>query len=115
MILISFCVYHTNVPGYHTICVTPLQLDVGNGKVLKLLKPLYGLKQSGRCWNATIKRYITSLNLKKSKLDPCINYKSDKKGRAMMMGLYVDDVLFAFHDDEELQNVTTELEERFSI
>ena len=32
-----------------------------------------------------------------------------------MMWLYVDDVLFAFHEDEELQSVTTKLEERFSI
>ena len=83
--------------------------------MLKLLKTLYGLKQSGRCWNATIDGLITSLDFKKSKLDPCIYYKRNNKGRVMMMWLYVDDVLFAFHDDEELQSVTTKLEERFSI
>ena len=31
------------------------------------------------------------------------------------MGLYLDDVLIAFHDDEDLKSVTTKLEERFSI
>ena len=36
----------------------PRELDVQAGKVLKLLKPLYGLKQSGRCWNETMNKYI---------------------------------------------------------
>ena len=33
----------------------------------------------------------------------------------MFLGLYVDDVLIAFHDEEELRDVTLKLEERFSI
>ena len=33
----------------------------------------------------------------------------------MLLGLYVDDVLIAFHDKEELRDVTLKLEERFSI
>ena len=33
----------------------------------------------------------------------------------MFLGLYVDDVLIAFYDEEELRDVTLKLEERFSI
>ena len=33
-----------------------------------------------------------------------------KKERVMFLGLYVDDVLIAFHDEEELRNVTLKLE-----
>ena len=90
----------------------PEELDVENYKVLKLIKPLYGLEHLGRCWNATIDGFITSLDINKLKLASCIHYKSDKKGRVIMLVLYADGVLFAFHEDEELQNVTTKLEEK---
>ena len=62
-------------------------MDVEEGKVLKLLKPLYGLKQSGRCWNETMNEYIIALGFSKSRLDPCIYYKRDKKERVMFLGL----------------------------
>ena len=35
--------------------------------------------------------------------------------RVMFLGLYVDDVLIAFRDEEELRDVTLKLEERVSI
>ena len=88
------------------------ELDVENDKVLKLIKPLYGLEQLERCWNATIDGFITSLDIGKLKLASCIYHKSDKKGRVIMLVLYVDGVLFAFHDDEELQNVTKNHEKK---
>ena len=56
----------------------PRELDVEEGKVLKLLKPLSGLKQSGRCWNETMNEYIVALGFIKSRLDPCIYYKRGK-------------------------------------
>ena len=77
----------------------PRDLDVEAGKVLKLLKPLYGLKQSGRCWNETMNEYIIALSFIKSRLDPCIYYKRGKKERVMFLGLYVDEVLISFHDE----------------
>ena len=38
-----------------------------------------------------------------------------EKERVMILGLYVNDVLIRFHDEEELRDVTLKLEERFSI
>uniref|UniRef100_A0AAV1U6Z2 Reverse transcriptase Ty1/copia-type domain-containing protein n=1 Tax=Peronospora matthiolae TaxID=2874970 RepID=A0AAV1U6Z2_9STRA len=94
---------------------SPRELGVEAGKVLKLLKPLYGLKQSVRCWNGTMNENIITLGFINSRLDPCIYYKRGKKERVMFLGLYVDDVLIAFHDEEELHDVTLNLEERYSI
>ena len=54
------------------------EMDVQAGKVPKLLMPLYGLKQSGCCWNETMNEYIIALGLIKSRLDPCIYYKREK-------------------------------------
>ena len=60
--------------------------------------------------------YIITLGFIKSRLDPCIYYKREKRNeRVMFLGLYVDDVMIAFHDEEELRDVTLKLEERFSI
>ena len=57
----------------------PRELDVEAGKVLKLLKSLYGFKQSGHCWNETMNEYIIALDFIKSKLDPFIYYKREKR------------------------------------
>ena len=57
----------------------PRELDVEAGKVLKLINPLYGLKQWGRCWNETMNEYIIALNFIKPRLDPCIFYKREKR------------------------------------
>ncbi len=46
----------------------PSVLGLEETKVLQLLRPLYGLKQSGRCWNAEIDAFIISIGFKKSKL-----------------------------------------------
>lgn len=43
-----------------------------NDQVLQLKKLLYGLKQSGRFWNAAIDSFILTLGFKRSKLDPCV-------------------------------------------
>ena len=60
-------------------------------------------------------KYLIALGCIKSGLDPCIYYKREKKERTMFLGLYEDDVLIAFHDEEELCDFTLKLEERVSI
>lgn len=43
-----------------------------NGKVLKLKKSLYGLKQSPRMWNCKLSQALKKFGLNQSKLDPCL-------------------------------------------
>lgn len=45
-------------------------------KVWWLKKAIYGLKQSGRCWNAKLNKVLISLRLTQSKSDPCIYTKT---------------------------------------
>ncbi|CAB3983145.1 Hypothetical predicted protein, partial [Paramuricea clavata] len=49
----------------------------GNGKklVCKLNKSLYGLKQSGRNWNATLHNYLVKEGFMQSQADPCVYHK----------------------------------------
>lgn len=92
----------------------PVELNVEPGKVLRLLKPLYGLKQSGRCWNHAIDQFIRSIGFERSRLDPCIYYKR-VNGHLVLLGLYVDDVLFAGELLDDLMGIAKQLEGRFQI
>ena len=80
----------------------------------KLLMPLYGPKPSDSCWYETMNESIVALGSIKSRFDPCVY---DKRGneRVVLLGLTVDFVLNAFHDEEELRGVTLKLEERLRI
>ncbi|DBA02790.1 TPA: hypothetical protein N0F65_006580, partial [Lagenidium giganteum] len=55
---------------------SPKELNLRSGHVLRLLKPLYGLKQSGRCWNEAMDQFIKDIGFMQSQLDPCIYFKN---------------------------------------
>ena len=40
--------------------------------VCKLIKSLYGLKQSPRCWYSAFKDYLESMGFEQSEADPCV-------------------------------------------
>ena len=64
------------------------------GKVILLLKGLYGLKQSGRNWNLDIHNFLMTLGFNRTHADPCIYSLKDKDGNLqVILGLYVDDVV----------------------
>jgi hypothetical protein len=46
------------------------------GKVCRILKGLYGLKQSARSWNNTFSAFLRAYNLLQSSADPCIFYST---------------------------------------
>jgi hypothetical protein len=62
--------------------------------VLKLLKSLYGLKQSGRNWRELIHDWLTNYGFTQSKQDPCVYSMHHRHGH-LSIGIYVDDVLIA--------------------
>lgn len=50
-----------------------------DGKVWKLLKSIYGLKQSGRAWNRKLHNTLLSLGFVRSQADSCVYFKKDDK------------------------------------
>ena len=81
--------------------------------VCKLHKSLYGLKQSPRCWNIAIDRFLKASKYVQSNADPCIYSKSEskdgKKASLMIIALYVDDILLAINDVHMLKEEKTKL------
>ena len=63
-------------------------------KTVKLLKPLYGAKQSPRCWNMKLVSSIASLGFKQSQADPCVFLRFEKSGDVSVIAFFVDDIIF---------------------
>jgi hypothetical protein len=78
----------------------PEGLDSLGGKVLKLHKSLYGLKQSGREWYIEACRGLESLGFTPQFSDPSVFATADK---SLLLGLYVDDMLILGADKRAIE------------
>ena len=62
----------------------------GEPLVCRLHKSLYGLPQSGRCWNMRLTEILIQVGLRQSDFDPCVFYKATCS-TFFSMCVYVDD------------------------
>ena len=63
-------------------------------KVCKLLKSIYGLKQSSRQWKIQFHNVVMFHNFEMIEEDHCAYIKSSKD-KFVILSLYVDDILIA--------------------
>ena len=63
------------------------------GRVFRLRKSLYGLKQSPCAWFDKFSEVIEKFGMQKSKLDHSVFYKNFQAG-IMLLVVYVDDIIF---------------------
>jgi hypothetical protein len=82
--------------------------------VCRLLKSLYGLKQSSRNWNITINVWLIEYGFKASELDPCI-YVKGVPGKMLIIALYVDDLVIAGHDRKMVDDFKAAISARFEM
>lgn len=92
----------------------PEGYDDNSGKVCKLNRSLYGLKQSSRCWNKCFTDFLKSHNLTATQSDPCvfINHEKDKR---LILAIYVDDGLMMCSNQQQMDNLIIEMRKRFEI
>jgi hypothetical protein len=81
--------------------------------VCKLRRSIYGLKQSPRCWNATLDGKLKRMGFSQTKGDPCIYTAQD--GEPFIIGVYVDDILLAGKSDRRMAEVKTTLSDEFNM
>jgi hypothetical protein len=67
-------------------------VDGQEGKVCKLLKSLYGLKQSPKQWHKKFERTLTAAAFVVNEADKCVYY-CHGGGDGVILCLYVDDIL----------------------
>ena len=72
-----------------------------SGKVVKLLKDQYGLKQTGREWRLLVVTWLVEkIGMKQCKAEPCVFRKIIKIEVSLMVGVYyVDDIIVPGEQD----------------
>lgn len=83
-------------------------------KVCKLKKPIYGLKQAGREWYRTLDKYLKKIGLTNSQINPCV-YLDNTRRTDLIIIIYVDDLILASRDLQELTRIKGLLKRKFEI
>ncbi|KAK8708633.1 hypothetical protein V6N13_059671 [Hibiscus sabdariffa] len=99
-------VYMTQPEGF----VTP----ENDGKVCKLRRSIYGLKQASRSWNLRFNEAIKEFGFIRNEDEPCV-YKKFSGSIVSFLILYMDDILIIGNDIPTLQSVKTWLSSCFSM
>ena len=68
-----------------------------SGKVCKLQRSIYGLKQASRSWNLRFDEAIKEFSFIKNEDEPCV-YKKVSGSAIVFLVLYVDDILLIGND-----------------
>jgi hypothetical protein len=98
--------------------ITPLD-DPNTGQdsteVLRLIKGLYGLKQSGLYWNEEIEsKLLSQLGLIQTTSDKCLYYISNGN-LILILLLYVDDILIATNWESKKNEIVQALKEFYKV
>ena len=80
----------------------------------KLLKALYGLRESPRDWYECLDEYLTKLGFQRSNIDLCLYVKKEGENIIYIL-IYVDDLLICSKNKELIRNVKRLLSNRFKI
>ncbi|KAK8696819.1 hypothetical protein V6N13_001944 [Hibiscus sabdariffa] len=98
--------YMTQLEGF----VTPENA----GKVCKLQRSIYGLKQASQNWNLRFNEAIQEIGFIRNEDEPCV-YKKFSGSIVSFLILYVDDILIIGNDIPTLQSIKTWLSSCFSM
>nr|GEX65952.1 ribonuclease H-like domain, reverse transcriptase, RNA-dependent DNA polymerase [Tanacetum cinerariifolium] len=85
-----------------------------NGKVYRLIKALYGLRQAPRAWNIKLDNTLKSLDFKKCALEQAI-YTKTSKDSTLLIGVYVDDLIITSTPKKEIGKFKAQMEEKFEM
>ena len=77
---------------YEVYVKQPQDYDDNSGRVCKLDKALYGLRESPRAWYECLDKYLIELGFEKSKIDYCL-YFIKIENEMIYLIIFVDDLL----------------------
>jgi hypothetical protein len=90
----------------------PYMFETGEGKVCKLEKAIYGLKQSARCWHERLTQVLHNIGFEQFLSETCV---FSNTSRSTIIGFYVDDLLIISKCEDKIRTVKRELTTNFDI
>jgi hypothetical protein len=84
------------------------------GKICKLQKSIYGLKQASQSWNLCFDEVVKGFGFIKNIDEPCV-YKKVSGSVVVFLVLYVDDILLIGNDILMMEAVKSSLRYSFSM
>jgi hypothetical protein len=84
------------------------------GKVLRLRKALYGLRQAPRAWNAKLDSTLKGMGFEQSPHEATI-YRRGNGGNGLLVGVYVDDLVITGTKDAEVAAFKEEMKAGGSV
>ncbi|SOV01865.1 uncharacterized protein UDID_18825 [Ustilago sp. UG-2017a] len=100
---------YLNSTLHHSIFLKPpLGMKVPPGKALKLMKGLYGLKQSGREWNMELDSHLRKIGFYCMPSAPCL-YSRGTGDSMTIITAYVDDMLITSPSCTEVSHTKDEI------
>jgi hypothetical protein len=82
------------------------------GKVLRLRKALYGLRQTPRAWNAKLDSMLKGMGFELSPHEVAV-YRRGSGGKTLLVGIYVDDLVITGTKDAEVAAFKEEMKASF--
>ncbi|EGD72511.1 hypothetical protein PTSG_11605 [Salpingoeca rosetta] len=83
------------------------------GKVCRLLKPLYGLKQAGRAWAKKLHTFLKTNGWAQSNVDACLFTKLHDDGQRTWIITYVDDLIISGSSERHIRACKQQIKESF--
>jgi hypothetical protein len=99
-------IYMEIPPGFETSQTT--------GKVLRLHRSLYGLKQSPRAWFDRFRRAVMKKRYRQSNADHTLFYKRTMD-KIVILIVYVDDIVITGDDADEIAHLKGHLAQEFEV
>nr|GFC22604.1 ribonuclease H-like domain, reverse transcriptase, RNA-dependent DNA polymerase [Tanacetum cinerariifolium] len=84
------------------------------GKIYRLIKALYGLRQAPHAWNIKLDNTLKSLDFKKYALEQAI-YTKTSKDSTLLIGVYVDDLIITGTPKKEINKFKAQMKEKFKM
>lgn len=84
------------------------------GKVLRLRKALYGLRQAPRAWNAKLDSTLKKMGFEQSPHEAAV-YRRGSGGNALLVGVYVDDLVITGIKDAEVAAFKEDMKATFQM
>jgi len=89
-------------------------VEGGSGKVLKLNKALYGLRQAPRAWNAKLDSELIKLGFERNPLEHAV-YRRKHNDGFLLVGVYVDDLIITGPSKANIEAFKKEMMKSFSM